>query len=299
MKVVYNKGMNKQNTKALPIQFSEYISQNDAPTRFSDVQCHDYIEIFYVKRGSFAVKINETEYLSEEGGMCVVNAREPHLVRGVTGKRSMLSIKFSPQILISLEQTVTETGCSLPFIFGQFGSKRVFTKEELANDKIQVIFDEILKENNEKRFGYELTMRADIMKIFCFIMRFWHESNDIKQLPQFNTAAAKIIKNTRKYIEENYVDATLSGAAEYVGLSYSYFSRVFNSYFGMSFSNYLNLVRVNESLKLLVNDEMDITEVALTVGFTSTSYYIHTFKKIKNISPNHFRTLLKRTSYKV
>ena len=57
----------------------------------------------------------------------------------------------------------------------------------------------------------------------------------------------------------------------------------------MSFSHYVTLKRINHTMKELVLTEKSITEIALAAGFSSPSYYIHTFRRMKNLSPRQFR----------
>ena len=123
------------------------------------------------------------------------------------------------------------------------------------------------------------------------ILRYWHNSTDNSGAFLLKDDEARMLQNVRMYVEQNYADATLTSVAEACGLSYSYFSRIFNRYMKMSFSDYVNLVRVNHSLNLLSSGDQSITEIALSVGFSSTSYYIYIFKKLKHTSPNKFRKM--------
>ncbi|MBS5083051.1 MAG: helix-turn-helix transcriptional regulator [Clostridiales bacterium] len=97
------------------------------------------------------------------------------------------------------------------------------------------------------------------------------------------------------YLSVNYEKPVrASEMAELCNLSPSYFSRSFNRLMGMSFNEYLNYIRVSEAEKLLISTPLSITEIAVTVGFSTSSYFIKIFKVYKNLSPKQFRkTLLK------
>ena len=58
---------------------------------------------------------------------------------------------------------------------------------------------------------------------------------------------------------------------------------------GRNFSEYVNLVRVSKAEHMLASSNMPITEVALEVGFTTSSYFIEQFKYFKAITPKQFR----------
>ena len=57
----------------------------------------------------------------------------------------------------------------------------------------------------------------------------------------------------------------------------------------MSFSDYVNRERIRHSSRLLASTDLSVTEIALAVGFSTTSYYIQVFKKLQGISPLQFR----------
>lgn len=52
---------------------------------------------------------------------------------------------------------------------------------------------------------------------------------------------------------------------------------------------YLIQHRLAKSMELLLNTDLPITEVALSVGFGSASYYTETFRKWMGKTPSEFR----------
>jgi AraC-like DNA-binding protein len=194
--------------------------------------------------------------------------------------------------LFSSGQTVAETEYTLPYIFENLGNKRVFSCEDLKDSFIPEEFNFLKNEKTNAKFGYEIAIRSSVLRIFSFVLRYWYESAGSPDLAA-NQKNLTAIRKIRQYVKENYVTVTLTDASNQCGLSYSYFSRIFNEYMKMSFSDYVNLIRVNNSLKLLSSTDLSITEIALHVGFSTTSYYIQVFKRLKGMSPGEFRKLLK------
>ena len=266
---------------------------NEPQKRWPRLHYHDYIELLYPVKGDYEVNLNGTVHQMPEGSVFIINAGEQHATFAKSGDRSLFCIKFLPQVLYSSEQTVTEMEQTIPFIFEKFGVQRCFLKDELADTGIPEVFREIIKENTEQRFGYELAIRSGVLKVFSWVIRFWHEhgAGDTAE----KTKGLELIARVKEYVEQNLADVTLSEVARVCGLSYSYLSRTFKRVAQMSFSDYVNFARVNASMKLLATTERNITDIALTCGFSSTSYYIYTFKKLKNISPNSFRKMMKQT----
>ncbi len=105
-----------------------------------------------------------------------------------------------------------------------------------------------------------------------------------------NTKNASIVRKTINYINSNFADKiSLEETATKMFLSPSYFSRLFKKETGENFNHYLNIVRIEESKKLLVNKNVKIAEVAQMVGFEDQSYYTKVFKKLTKVSPLKYR----------
>ena len=82
---------------------------------------------------------------------------------------------------------------------------------------------------------------------------------------------------------------TLEEVAAHVHLHPSYFSTLFKSSTGSSFKEYLNMVRIEESKRLLSNTDYSIIDIAVAVGFEDQSYFSKVFKKYTGLTPKQFR----------
>lgn len=99
------------------------------------------------------------------------------------------------------------------------------------------------------------------------------------------------IRQALKYIAEHYSERiTLSSVAEQVNLSPNYFSTLFHDTVGISFREYLNRVRVEESKRLLLSTDYSLTDIAIAMGFPDQSYYCKVFKTIIGTTPGKFRS---------
>ena len=92
------------------------------------------------------------------------------------------------------------------------------------------------------------------------------------------------------YIHDNYMcKITLDDIAEYVYMSKSYVSKIFNEEIGENISVYVNKIRIEKSCKLLRDPSLTIAEIANLVGFENQSYFAKQFKMEIGISPKEFR----------
>ena len=96
------------------------------------------------------------------------------------------------------------------------------------------------------------------------------------------------------YIEKNHRgELTLSDLSAALGYDYNYTSRYFHRIFNMSFSDFLNVYRMETALRLLEDTAMPVTEIAYESGFSSIRNFNSVFKSRMNISPSAYRSRLK------
>lgn len=92
------------------------------------------------------------------------------------------------------------------------------------------------------------------------------------------------------YIERNYLkDPALTETASHVGLSASHFSRIFKQATGVTYSEYLNYIRVEHGRRLLLTTNLSISEIAQFSGFDNGNYFCNVTKKLLGASPSDIR----------
>ena len=70
----------------------------------------------------------------------------------------------------------------------------------------------------------------------------------------------------------------------------SYFSTLFKSEMGITFTDYINSLKVEYACSLLTNSNMSIIDISLSAGFDDQSYFTKVFRKIKGMTPKQYRT---------
>ena len=276
----------------MPLRFSAHVQDTFGIRTAAYAHIHDYIEILYPTSGFYKILLNNREYYFGEGDMVLINSNEIHNIMSLSeGMNTYLVIKFEPEILYTTSQSIFEMKYLMPFILKESNHQKVFKKETIERSVVPQIIHAIHREYADKNYGYELAIRANILNLFLFILRSWHEKNvglDIRQ--DIEPDRIRQISIVFDYIQNNYQEAlTSSKMADMCHLSYSYFSRIFKKIMRKSFKYYLNYIRISQSEKLLITTRHTITEIAMAVGFSSSSYFIQQFNAYKGVSPKQFR----------
>jgi AraC-like DNA-binding protein len=79
-----------------------------------------------------------------------------------------------------------------------------------------------------------------------------------------------------------------SDVAAHVGLSERHLTRCFHQEVGLTPITYLNRYRVKQAKALLDTGEKGVTEIAVEVGFSSSSYFTRVFRDEVGVSPRDY-----------
>ncbi|WP_026895273.1 AraC family transcriptional regulator [Clostridiisalibacter paucivorans] len=99
-----------------------------------------------------------------------------------------------------------------------------------------------------------------------------------------------IINKALIYINNNLDgDLTLQKVADGIHVSKNYLSFLFSDHVGYSFSEYINIVKIDRAKELLKNTSLSLLDIALECGFNSQSYFCYVFKKLEKMSPKQYK----------
>lgn len=78
---------------------------------------------------------------------------------------------------------------------------------------------------------------------------------------------------------------------ESIGVDYHYLSTVFSAAEGLTIEKYVILQRIERVKELLQYDEMNLSEIADNLGYSSVQHLSQQFKKITGLTPSAYRQL--------
>lgn len=98
-------------------------------------------------------------------------------------------------------------------------------------------------------------------------------------------------------VERKYKDKTFTAKqlAEDLGTNTRYVSLVLNTRFQMNYTTFVNNLRVEEAMRLLVDRryaDLGMQEISDMVGFANRQTFYNAFMKIRGLSPSAYRDSL-------
>jgi AraC family transcriptional regulator len=123
---------------------------------------------------------------------------------------------------------------------------------------------------------------------------------------EVNTSVKTTAKERRRaveaalWLEENSAEPVdLEGAARHAGLSPFHFLRSFAKVIGVTPHQYVVRSRLRRAAKLLLEERVPVTQVALDVGFADLSNFVRTFRRAAGMPPAKFSKIAGRRRNRV
>lgn len=100
----------------------------------------------------------------------------------------------------------------------------------------------------------------------------------------------KIENDLKENFRENL---TLKDLSRKYYVNAAYLGQIFKKQYGESFKDYLNRIRIEKAVELLLHTDMKIYEIAEAIGYKDMDYFINKFIAINGCSPAKFRKQIK------
>ncbi|MDQ6815251.1 MAG: AraC family transcriptional regulator [Bacteroidota bacterium] len=97
----------------------------------------------------------------------------------------------------------------------------------------------------------------------------------------------RMIHYSDYYVQTNFSDL-LSNAMSY---NYNYLANIFSEKEGITIEHFIILQKIEKVKEMLGNSELNLTEIAEKLNYSSVAHLSYQFKKTTGLTPTHFKTL--------
>ena len=106
-----------------------------------------------------------------------------------------------------------------------------------------------------------------------------------------------LVKRTIRYVNDHIgVQVRLAETARAIHVSPEHLSRLFREELGMTFTDYVRLIKIDYSMVLLRKTDIKVQEIARTVGMDNVNYFYNVFREVLGMTPRQYRLLQNRES---
>ncbi|MDD6236811.1 MAG: AraC family transcriptional regulator [Clostridiales bacterium] len=252
---------------------------------------HKYCEITKITSGKVLYLADQKALTLKQGDLILFNNYIPHAWIDGPGKGFAEEISFTPEKVFTKDFFGAETDI---LDFMNFSVRYCVISAALPqNLPILKAFDRILQEYAKRQPGSQTIIKCCLLEMFAYIYRM-ELSKDKAETSCISVSNAihPSVKLAIDYMEDHFQkNLTLIEVARECFITPTYLSALFKKHIGISFSQYLNRMRVEKSLKLICTTDTHVTDIAFQCGFLSVASFYRAFNNIYGISPLQMRKL--------
>ena len=220
-------------------------------------------ELVVCEKGQALIHLDQNQYVLKQNECIFLRGQSLHSI--ISSADSILYVALFSEKLVS---DITDSYC---------------LSDPLFNDdfKAQKTLDEIRRSDFERKRFYDTRNNALMSGLIAEIF----SKLPISKEPIFQSKATRQYKDLLYNMDENVRDYSFTRAVDYMHMSEAYFSRFFKKISGMTFSQYLNHIRINKAIDLLRQGTLSVTQISDECGFDTIRNFNRVFKQITSYTP--------------
>jgi len=277
------------------IQIYQFCQKRYVTNSSVGIHTHNYFHLIFVERGLVNIYIsdnksnNQSCYKLSSGDIHIAPWGLAHSIVPVNDRElRTLELKFIPT-----DRDFADLLAKLPHIIHQV-PKEVIT-----------IINKIIAESVYKDILYKELISCKFVEALVCMLRQTGKKKDEKRIDNekfyrlYCMEPLEWLGITTRYIRDN-LDKKLKAKtiASLCGFSESYFCTLFKRSLGITLGQYCNNLRYFKAIDLMENTELNMTQIAESLGFSSIHYFSRFFKKMSGFSPTEY-TKIAKTDYTI
>lgn len=241
---------------------------------------HEFMEIEFVSKGSGTHMINNQAYSLERGSIYIVTPSDFHY------------LNCYPENWLELWNVAFDISVLSPEIAELISSSKNILQAKFSEEltkSVEEAFIYCKKAFDERKKLSPLIMKNEIEKIILFVIK------DIEENHRYTARSidknlTPIIQQTIHYIQMHFREKIpLFETAKALNISENYLGEIFTKEMGMSYNNYVNKIRLKYSKNLLKQNDLSISQICHTSGFSTASYFSKLFYNTYGELPSEYR----------
>lgn len=241
---------------------------------------HDYYELTVVQRGSCMHYVNGMEIPIQVGDFCLIRPSDTHYYACFASQFSLINVIVPTDVMSSM----------FDFLGDGFEPDRLLSTAAPPLTHLSMQNFVSICESFRSLIMYHdlLGAKADAffhMTLINMITTYFpitlvHNRTKVPLWMQF------MVQEMSK--QNNYVEG-ITAMPLISGKSPEHICRSCKKYLGISPTQLVNHLRLNEAAHLLLESEMSIIDIAIEVGFDTLSHFYHSFASLYQTTPKQFR----------
>lgn len=266
------------------------------PPMRTQTHSHEYLELFYIIRGEYRQKILGSEFTFSKGELCLIDCGCVHQEILDGSSATVLFLGIIPEALASAAEHLEGSRISSFLSMMLSGQKNIQQylhfrpRTDTARD-IEFTLGSLLMELTRNDKATPIISQGLLLRIFQVLNSQY--SFYLSKMPKKETNWV-LFEQISAFIKEHLNDISIRMLAEEFHFQDDYFNRMLKSRTGMTYTEYLQSLRIKKAEELLRETDMQIDDIVRKVGYHNKGYFYKIFTEQHRITPAQFRKKLKK-----
>ena len=257
---------------------------------------HYFTEMIYLVIGILSVDVDGKQFTMNSGDMMIFHPKQIHSFYDLSSKNNtnekllFYGIKFDDMILSNTTPGSPKLPKLLDNAANTDGASNLISAADLRFNPVKLYFEYCIWETNHKQFGYDIKVASMISLIITETIRIWlrhgFKFSDKNTFDRFSNKDFSVLEYIDAHSSENI---SVEKLATKCGMCYSNFAKQFKTQYGKTCKEYIEFIRVCKADTLLLYTDKTLDYISQETGFTDSSHFIRTYKKIRGITPKQRR----------
>ncbi len=170
----------------------------------------------------------------------------------------------------------------------------ILTTPPELRPQLDLIVERLSLEMQSRSTDFPLIVQSSMIELLVLICRAARETISESPVRQFAPKARRLLRleGARQHLRDNFAkELTLEEVAAVACFSPFHFLRLFKEAFGITPKKYQAQLRLAEAKRLLLNSDMQVSEIAYKLGYSSPEYFSRCFTSHASVAPSEFAEL--------
>jgi AraC-like DNA-binding protein len=265
------------------------IAKKEIPCLDSSWHYHAQYELIYISKSNGIRFVGDSVAHFGPGDLVLVGPYLPHLWRNDASYYGEDNSNKVKTIVIKFTKDFIGDGT---FNIPEFSE--INNLLEQAKFGISFGGNESKKHHNELLEIIELSPAKQLIKLLDILSSLSSSNDKIilssSDMRQYTTDSSDRLDSVIKFVSDNYAsDINLNDVSDIACMTTNSFCRFFKKTTNKSFTQFLNEIRIRNASRLLVQEDIPVSEVCYMVGYNSITNFNRQFKEIMGNTPNSYR----------
>lgn len=272
-----------------------YINTTYKRDSFTKTHKNSFLEITYVEKGVLKKRVNDECRNFKAGEIGIINGKNNHCeyMDESDGVYCFLMISeeyFEKNVFAEYSDLASEKFIKEIIHKNMHMYKVLHFKPKTSRTEVNCLFESIVEELIKRKPGFLSVVIGYVERILNLLTSEYKISLVKDERLKYNEI---LFFDIKRYIEEHYAYVTEKAIAEIFYYTPKYINIIIKKYTGLSYSNYLKVVRLKKARELLENTDYSVEEIAASVGYTNLSFFYKNFRSYFGTTPKGVRNNLK------